>query len=144
MRPQADQQHARFKDESSDFLTWLNLWRYVKKQQRELSSSAFRRMCRREFLNYLRVREWQDFESQLRQVCKEMKIQVGHPLPTPPTPTASTRRCSRGCSATSGCSRSATSTARHRDAARGSTSAPAARGSRSSRAAGCTGRTRSS
>ena len=56
-----------------DFLTWLNLWRYLKEQQRELSSSAFRRMCKREFLNYLRVREWQDFESQLRQVCKEMR-----------------------------------------------------------------------
>ena len=59
---QADQQHARFKDEGSDFLTWLNLWRYLRQQQRELSSSAFRRMCKREFLNYLRVREWQDFE----------------------------------------------------------------------------------
>ncbi len=57
---QADQQHARFKAEGSDFLTWLNLWRYIKEQQRELSSSAFRRMCKREFLNYLRVREWQD------------------------------------------------------------------------------------
>ncbi len=83
MRPQADQQHARFKDESSDFLTWLNLWRYVKEQQKELSSSAFRRMCKREFLNYLRVREWQDFESQLRQVCKEMKIEVGRPADEP-------------------------------------------------------------
>ena len=61
---QADQQHARFKDEKSDFLTWLNLWRYLREQQRELSSSAFRRMCRREFLNYLRVREWQVFEAQ--------------------------------------------------------------------------------
>ncbi len=74
---QADQFHARFKDKSSDFLTWLNLWNYVKEQQRELSSSAFRRMCKREFLNYLRVREWQEFESQLRQVCKEMKIDLG-------------------------------------------------------------------
>ena len=74
---QADQFHARYKHESSDFLTWLNLWRYVKEQQRELSSSAFRRMCKREFLNYLRVREWQEFESQLRQVGKEMKIQLG-------------------------------------------------------------------
>ncbi len=83
MRAQADQQHARFKADASDFLTWLNLWRYVKEQQRELSSSAFRRMCKREFLNYLRVREWQDFESQLRQVCKEMKIQVGQPADTP-------------------------------------------------------------
>ena len=80
---QADQQHARFKAEGSDFLTWLNLWRHVRQQQRELSSSAFRRMCKREFLNYLRVREWQDFESQLRQVCKEMKIQVGQPADTP-------------------------------------------------------------
>ncbi|MDQ3485760.1 MAG: ATP-dependent RNA helicase HrpA, partial [Actinomycetota bacterium] len=77
MRAQADQLHARFKADSSDFLTWLNLWRYLKQQQRELSSSAFRRMCKREFLNYLRVREWQDFESQLRQVCKEMKIELG-------------------------------------------------------------------
>ena len=76
---QSDQQHARFKAEGSDFLTWLNLWRYLKEQQKELSSSAFRRMCKREFLNYLRVREWQDFESQLRQVAKEMDIQVGQP-----------------------------------------------------------------
>ena len=74
LQAQADQQHARFKAEGSDFLTWLNLWRYVKEQQKELSSSAFRRMCKREYLNYLRVREWQDFESQLRQVCKEMEI----------------------------------------------------------------------
>jgi ATP-dependent helicase HrpA len=80
---QADQLHARFKAEGSDFLTWLNLWRYVKEQQKELSSSAFRRMCKREYLNYLRVREWQDFESQLRQVCKEMKIEVGHPADAP-------------------------------------------------------------
>ncbi len=71
-RVQADQQHARFTAEGSDFLTWLHLWRYLKQQQRELSSSAFRRMCKREHLNYLRVREWQDFESQLRQVCKEI------------------------------------------------------------------------
>jgi ATP-dependent helicase HrpA len=73
---QADQQHARFKDETSDFLTWLNLWRYLREQQRELSGSAFRRMCKREHLNYLRVREWQDFESQLRRVCKEMEVRI--------------------------------------------------------------------
>jgi len=74
---QADQLHARFKDPTSDFLTWLNLWRHLRGQQRELSSSAFRRMCKREYLNYLRVREWQDFESQLRQVCRELKVDLG-------------------------------------------------------------------
>jgi ATP-dependent helicase HrpA len=79
MQQQADQMHARFKDESSDFLTFLNLWRYLKAQQAELGSSAFRRLCKREFLNYLRVREWQDFESQLRRVAKEMGIEAGPP-----------------------------------------------------------------
>ncbi|MGI5349830.1 ATP-dependent RNA helicase HrpA [Streptomyces sp. CA-250714] len=73
---QADQHHARFKDEGSDFLAFLNLWRYVREQQRDLSSSAFRRMCKAEFLNYLRIREWQDIYSQLRQVAKTMKIQL--------------------------------------------------------------------
>jgi len=82
-RPQADQQHARFTDKTSDFLTWLNLWRYLRQQQRDLSGSAFRRMCKREYLNYLRVREWQDFESQLRQVAKEMRINVGRPADEP-------------------------------------------------------------
>ncbi|MBZ5734434.1 ATP-dependent RNA helicase HrpA [Nocardioides sp. TRM66260-LWL] len=80
---QADQLHARFRVEGSDFLAWLELWRYLREQQRELSGNAFRRLCRAELLNYLRVREWQDFESQLRQVCKEMDVQVGHPADVP-------------------------------------------------------------
>ncbi|MFI0817311.1 ATP-dependent RNA helicase HrpA [Streptomyces sp. NPDC021098] len=73
---QADQQHARFKDESSDFLAFLNLWKYIRERQKELSSSAFRRMCRNEYLNYLRIREWQDIYSQLRTVAKTMDIQL--------------------------------------------------------------------
>ncbi|MEU1789997.1 ATP-dependent RNA helicase HrpA [Streptomyces sparsogenes] len=73
---QADQQHARFKDEGSDFLAFLNLWKYIRERQKELSSSAFRRMCRQEFLNYLRIREWQDIYSQLRAVAKTMGIQM--------------------------------------------------------------------
>ncbi|MFI7101947.1 ATP-dependent RNA helicase HrpA [Streptomyces sp. NPDC050161] len=73
---QADQQHARFKDETSDFLAFLNMWRYVREQQKALSSSAFRRMCRNEFLNYLRIREWQDIYSQLRSVAKTMGVHL--------------------------------------------------------------------
>ncbi|MDG9702422.1 ATP-dependent RNA helicase HrpA [Streptomyces sp. DH37] len=73
---QADQQHARFRDENSDFLTLLNLWRYVREQQKTLSSSAFRRMCKTEFLNYLRIREWQDIYVQLRQVAKSMGVRM--------------------------------------------------------------------
>ncbi|MFE0594027.1 ATP-dependent RNA helicase HrpA [Micromonospora echinospora] len=67
---QADQAHARFTDRESDFVTFLNLWRYLREQQRALSSSAFRRMCKAEYLNYLRVREWQDIVSQVRQVLR--------------------------------------------------------------------------
>jgi ATP-dependent helicase HrpA len=72
----ADQMHARFRDQRSDFMAWLNLWRHLREQQKELGSSAFRRMCRNEHLNYLRVREWQEFESQLRQVCRQVGLHV--------------------------------------------------------------------
>ncbi|WP_153503003.1 ATP-dependent RNA helicase HrpA [Cumulibacter manganitolerans] len=65
---QADQKHARFVDKTSDFLGLLNLWRYLREQQRELSSSAFRRMCKADYINYVRVREWQDLVAQLREI----------------------------------------------------------------------------
>ncbi|QNE75986.1 ATP-dependent RNA helicase HrpA [Streptomyces finlayi] len=73
---QADQQHARFKDETSDFLAYLNLWRYVREQQKERGSSSFRRMCKQEYLNFLRIREWQDIYAQLRTVAKQMGIEM--------------------------------------------------------------------
>ncbi|MEU9388410.1 ATP-dependent RNA helicase HrpA [Streptomyces sp. NPDC048324] len=73
---QADQQHARFKDETGDFLAYLNLWRYVREQQKERGSSSFRRMCKQEYLNFLRIREWQDIYSQLRTVAKQMGIHL--------------------------------------------------------------------
>jgi ATP-dependent helicase HrpA len=71
---QADQQHARFVDKDSDFQTYLNLWAYIEEQQKELSSNQFRRRCKAEFLNYLRIREWQDIFSQLRQTAKPLGI----------------------------------------------------------------------
>ncbi|HEX6878399.1 MAG TPA: ATP-dependent RNA helicase HrpA [Nocardioidaceae bacterium] len=83
LRAQADQKHARFRDESSDFITLVNLWRYVRQQQRALSSSAFRRMCKAEFLNYLRIREWQELEAQLRQVAKQLELTPGRPADVP-------------------------------------------------------------
>ncbi|MDP9806416.1 ATP-dependent helicase HrpA [Trueperella bonasi] len=73
-RPQADQLHARFVDRTSDFLAYLNLWRYLRTQQRELSGSAFRRMCRAEYLNWLRFREWQDVVQQLRELSRPLGI----------------------------------------------------------------------
>ncbi len=75
LQAQADQKHARFRDQSSDFLTLLNLWDYIRTQQRELSSSAFRRMCRADHLNYLRIREWQELEQQLRQIARQLKLE---------------------------------------------------------------------
>ncbi|MFF4583056.1 ATP-dependent RNA helicase HrpA [Streptomyces sp. NPDC001389] len=73
---QADQNHARFKDETSDFLSFLNMWRYIREQQKERGSSSFRRMCKQEYLNFLRIREWQDIYAQLRSVVKTMGIHV--------------------------------------------------------------------
>ncbi len=74
---QADEKHNRFADKESDFFSYLNLWRYLREQQRELSGNQFRRLCRSEFLNYLRVREWQDIYAQLRQVARTLGLAVG-------------------------------------------------------------------
>jgi ATP-dependent helicase HrpA len=70
----ATEKHARFRDPESDFTALLNLWRYLQEQQQALSSNQFRKLCRTDFLNYLRVREWQDLESQLRQVVRGMGV----------------------------------------------------------------------
>jgi ATP-dependent helicase HrpA len=78
-RPQADLAHARFADPTSDFLTLLNLWNYLEAQQQELSSSAFRRLCKAEYLNYLRVREWHDVYRQLRTLTKPLGLTLGEP-----------------------------------------------------------------
>ncbi len=76
-REAADAMHARFAEPGSDFLPFLTLWDYLHEQQRELSGSAFRRMCRREHLHYLRVREWQDLHGQLRQAARDVGIGAG-------------------------------------------------------------------
>ncbi len=81
-RELADQSHARFADPSSDFLTYLNLWHYVRDQQRELSGSAFRRMCKAQHLNYLRLREWQDVVTQLKELARPLGITVRPPART--------------------------------------------------------------
>ncbi|MGO4444535.1 ATP-dependent RNA helicase HrpA [Mycobacterium sp. 2YAF39] len=70
----ARQKHARFADEHSDFVSYLNLWRYLGEQRKERSGSAFRRMCREEFLHYLRIREWQDLTGQLRSIARDLGI----------------------------------------------------------------------
>jgi ATP-dependent helicase HrpA len=79
---QADQAHARFLDETSDFLAYLNLWRHLRTLQRDLSGSQFRRTVRSEFLNYLRIREWQDVVAQLRQIAKPLGLTL-KPLALP-------------------------------------------------------------
>jgi ATP-dependent helicase HrpA len=76
-RQQADELHKRFAHEQSDFIGWLNLWEHVKQLQRELPGNQFRRRCRAEFLNYLRIREWQDVHQQLRQSLNQAGISYG-------------------------------------------------------------------
>ncbi|HEY3484976.1 MAG TPA: ATP-dependent RNA helicase HrpA, partial [Ilumatobacteraceae bacterium] len=76
-RQQADELHRRFDVPGSDLLSIVALWDYIREQQRELSSNQFRRLCRAEFLNYLRVREWRDLYSQLRQVAGGLGIRPG-------------------------------------------------------------------
>ncbi len=72
----ADARHRRFADPTSDFLAYLNLWEYLREHQREKSSSAFRRLCRADYLNWLRVREWQDVHEQLSRLAAPLGLTV--------------------------------------------------------------------
>ena len=72
----SDEKHRRFADKKSDFLAFLNVWRYLQEQQKELSKNQFRRQCQKDFLNYLRIREWQDIYQQIRLAVREMGLPI--------------------------------------------------------------------
>ena len=78
----SDAKHRRLADRKSDFITYLNMWRYVRTLSRELSNSAFRRSARKEYLHFLRIREWQDVVTQLRQMARDIHLKV-HKLAMP-------------------------------------------------------------
>ena len=69
---QADQAHARFKDKTSDFLSMLKLWDYIKQTRNEQSGNRFRKRMKQEFLHYIRIREWFDLVRQLKDVAKQL------------------------------------------------------------------------
>ncbi|HIX00236.1 MAG TPA: DUF3418 domain-containing protein, partial [Candidatus Nesterenkonia stercoripullorum] len=73
-RQRADELHGRFKDENSDFSALLNLWHYLQEKHHELSGNQFRKMCHREYLNYLRIREWQDLVQQLSEIARNAEL----------------------------------------------------------------------
>ena len=72
----SDEKHRRFADKESDFLSLINLWNYIQEQQDLLSGNQFRRLCQKEFLNYLRIREWQDVYTQIRQTIKQLAFPI--------------------------------------------------------------------
>ncbi|HTU32112.1 MAG TPA: ATP-dependent RNA helicase HrpA [Solirubrobacteraceae bacterium] len=83
-RGQADQLHARFTDRSSDFIGFLNLWRYLRSLEDELSRSQVRKRCKAEFLHYLRIREWQDLVGQLEDAAREVGVTLNDTPAEPP------------------------------------------------------------
>lgn len=80
-RDEADRIHNRYADPTSDFLTALNIWDRAFGADGERSGNALRRLCKTEFLHYLRMRQWRDLVTQLRELCRELKFKVGEPIP---------------------------------------------------------------
>ena len=76
----SDEKHRRFSDKESDFISFINLWNYIASQQAELSGNQFRRLCQKEYLNYLRIREWQDVYTQIRQTVKQLAFPINSKL----------------------------------------------------------------
>lgn len=73
----ADEKHSRYKHEQSDFMAYLNLWQYTQEQKKELTQNKYRQLCKKEYLSYLRLREWEDIYRQLRQSLRDQKITIG-------------------------------------------------------------------
>ena len=80
----AGEAHARFTDKESDFLSYLNLWNHLRDKQQQLSANRFRKLCKAEYLNHLRVREWQDLYAQLRQMTRDLDMSLND-QPADPT-----------------------------------------------------------
>ena len=72
----ADEMHSRFNDSKSDFITFLELWKYLRQQRRKVSGNQFRKLCRREFFNWQRVLEWFDLYQQLRDQARESRMKL--------------------------------------------------------------------
>jgi len=78
---QSDQMHARFHNDKSDFMAWLNLWKYYEEQRQTLSQNQLRKLCKKEFLSFMRMREWRDIHYQLTVACKQQKMKPRAVLP---------------------------------------------------------------
>ena len=78
---EADRIHNRYADPTSDFLTALNLWDRVFQADGEPSNPALRRICKTEYLSWLRMRQWKDLVAQLREMCQEFKFKLDEPIP---------------------------------------------------------------
>ncbi|TWI55665.1 ATP-dependent helicase HrpA [Pseudomonas duriflava] len=72
----ADQAHAQWKDPDSDFAALINVWHGFEEQRQALGSNALRSWCRKNFLSYLRLREWRDAHRQLTLICRELRLQT--------------------------------------------------------------------
>ena len=70
----ADQSHRRFWHEQSDFLGFVNLWDYFEQLRQDLSQNQMRKQCKKEFLNYVRWREWRDIHHQLKVSLRDLKL----------------------------------------------------------------------
>lgn len=106
----ADAKHARFVVDGSDFLAYLRLWDHLGEQRKSLSGNQFRRMCRDDFLHYLRIREWQDLHGQLRTITRGLGWNAATEPPSP-DPGRRRRGAAREGSASAGSSRQAVSSA---------------------------------
>ncbi|MDO6563837.1 ATP-dependent RNA helicase HrpA [Amphritea sp. 1_MG-2023] len=68
----ADQKHREYADEDSDFVTLINLWKLYEEQRQALSQNQLRKYCQKQFLSYMRMREWRDVHRQLHLICRNL------------------------------------------------------------------------
>ncbi len=75
-RSASREKFALWQDEKSDFAGWLRLWDIVREQKKSLSQNQFARWCKKNYLSWMRLREWEDLHQQIRQQAKELKLRI--------------------------------------------------------------------
>ncbi|WP_444914688.1 ATP-dependent RNA helicase HrpA [Microbulbifer sp. TRSA007] len=73
-RQAADEKHRQWQHEQSDFLSFVQLWDAFEVQRQELSQNQLRKWCQKNFLSWLRMREWRDIHHQLRVACRDLEV----------------------------------------------------------------------
>lgn len=76
-REAADQAHAKFAGDGSDFMSYLKLWDFFEHAlKNKKSNKDLLNQCHTNYLSFLRLKEWRELHAQLLEIVSEMELKL--------------------------------------------------------------------